>query len=384
MNPIENPKLFTLIWSLIAIVFMLVAGYTMAGSAKLITKFQGKGKDYQQQTFMGYLFASPWITGFLLFVLGPALLSLYWSFTDYRISEPVSWVGFENYTELFADRRFITSLYNSLFMTLLGVPLQLAAGLGMAMLLNQKIRGQNIFRTIFYLPVLLATSTAVLFTWRLMLNPNNGVVNTFLRWLNGTFLQPIVGFFIFIVELVGAALVSLQSGDTVLLNRIWEAGIPGAERVPLWLGSDGLAFLWNKPSVIIIMMWSAGAMMIIYLAALSGVPQSLYEAAKVDGANAWQRFRHVTLPMIAPATFYNLIIGVIATLQIFEQSVTLVREGGQNQSLYFVAYYLWRATFRFNQIGYGAAMSWVLLIIVLILTIIQFRVSNDRVYYEAE
>ena len=124
--------------------------------------------------------------------------------------------------------------------------------------------------------------------------------------------------------------------------------------------------------------------MIIYLAALSGVPQSLYEAAKVDGANAWQRFRHITLPMIAPATFYNLIIGVIATLQIFEQSVTLVREGGQNQSLYFVAYYLWRATFRFNQIGYGAAMSWVLLVIVLVLTVIQFRMSNRWVYYEAE
>lgn len=378
----DDPKLFTLIWSIGAVAFILMAGYGLAAAARTVIKWRGGGQMLQQRTFAGYFFASPWITGFFIFVLGPALVSLYWSFTNYKIGEPVAWIGPDNYQELFADRRFVTSLYNSLYMTLFGVPLQLAAGLGMALLLNQKIRGRNAFRTIYYLPVLMASSTAVLFTWRLMLNANNGVINTILRGINQTVLQPIVGAFIYVVEISSAALVALQSGNRTLLDRIIENGFPSPDRVPLWLGSDGIAFLWNKPSVVVIMMWSAGAMMLIYLAALSGVPQSLYEAAKVDGATPWQRFRHVTWPMIAPATFYNLVIGVIATLQIFEPAVTLVRDGGQNQSLYFVAYYLWRATFRFNQIGYGAAMSWVLLIIVLILTAIQFRLSNRWVYYE--
>ena len=260
----------------------------------------------------------------------------------------------------------------------------MGAGLGMAMVLNSMIRGRTANRAIFYMPVLLASSTAVLFTWRLMLNPNNGVINTIFRWFNDTPLYYLNASFIFVTELTSALLVALQIRNFTIVERIISNGFPSPERVPLWLGSEGLAFLWNKPSVVVIMMWSAGAMMIIYLAALSGVPQSLYEAAEVDGAGPWKRFRHITLPMIAPATFYNLIIGMIATLQIFEPAVTLVRDGGQNQSLYFAAYYLWRATFRFNQIGYGAAMSWVLLIIVLILTFAQFKLSNRWVYYESE
>jgi multiple sugar transport system permease protein len=380
----DNPKIFTLVWSGVALAFMVTSGLALAAVAKVIVRWRGGGPMSQQQAFTGYLCASPWISGFLIFVLGPALLSLYWSFTNYRIGEPMVWIGQQNYIDLFQDRRFITSLYNSLYMTLFGVPLQLAAGLAMALLLNQKLRGQSVFRTIFYIPVLLATSTAVLFTWRLMLNSNNGVINTMLRAVNETPFQPIVGAFIYLVEVSSAALVALQSGSTILLTRILSSGFPGPDRVPLWLSSEGLGFLWNKPSVVIIMMWSAGAMMIIYLAALSGVPQTLYEAAKVDGATAWQRFRHITWPMIAPATFYNLIIGMIATLQIFEQSLTLVRDGGQNQSLYFVAYYLYRATFRFNQIGYGAAMSWVLLVIVLAATAVQFKLSNRWVYYEGK
>jgi multiple sugar transport system permease protein len=285
---------------------------------------------------------------------------------------------------LFKDRNFITALFNSLYMTLVGVPAQLAAGLGMALLLNQKLRGQNAFRTIYYVPVLLATSTAVLFTWRLMLNANNGVINSILQAINVGPIRYLIGSFIFLTELSSAAVMALQTRNLTIVEKIISLGFPRPERMPLWLGSDGLACLWNKPSVVLIMIWSAGAMMVIYLAALQGVPQSLYDAAKVDGANAWRRFRHITWPMIAPATFYNLVIGMIATLQIFEQSVTLVRDGGQNQSLYFVAYYLWRSTFRFNKVGYGAAMSWVLLLIILGLTFIQFRASGRWVYYQGE
>jgi len=380
----DNPKVYTLVWSLYAVAFMVVAGFGLAWTARLLVRRRGKNRMVQERTFTGYLMASPWITGFVIFVLGPALLSLYWSFTNHRIGEPIEWLGFKNYTDLFEDRRFIISLFNSFYVTITGVPLQLMAALGMAMLVNQKLRGQNAFRLIFYLPHLLATSTAVLFTWRLMLNANNGVINTILRALNVGPFRYVIGAFIFVTEIISAAVAALQSGNSTILKKIISQGFPGPERMPLWTSSDGLGFLWNKPSVVVIMVWSAGAMMVIYLAALAGVPQSLYEAAKVDGANAWRRFRHITLPMIAPATFYNLIIGIIATLQIFEPAVTLVREGGQNQSLYFVAYYLYRSTFRFNQIGYGAAMSWVLMVIVLMLTLVQFRLSKRWVYYEGE
>jgi multiple sugar transport system permease protein len=376
LEPLKaTPMLYTLAWSALALAFMLVVGWAMAWLARLVARLAGKNRFYQQKTFTGYLFAAPWIVGFVIFVLGPALLSLYWGFTDLRIGEPVQWIGLKNYRDLLQDRNFITSLFNSLYMTVIGVPLQ------MALLLNQRIRGRNLFRTIYYVPVLLATSTAVLFTWRLMLNANNGVVNSILRFINVGPGRYAIGTFIFLTELSSAAIMALQTRNFTIVEKILSMGFPGPERMPLWLGADGLAFLWNKPSVVLIMVWSAGSMMVIYLAALSGVPQSLYDAAKVDGANAWQRFRHVTWPMIAPATFYNLIIGMIATLQIFEASVSLVRDGGQNQSLYFVAYYLWRSTFRFNKVGYGAAMSWALLLIILILTVIQFRTSGRRVYY---
>ncbi len=380
----DNPMIYTLVWSAGALLLMAVAGWLMATLAKTTLRVAGKPRLVQDRAFTGWFFASPWVTGFLLFVLGPAILSLFWSFTNYKIGEPLGWVAGDNYVKLFQDRNFITALYNSLYMTVVGVPLQVLSGLGMAMLLHQQLRGRSIFRTIFYLPVLLASSTAVLFTWRLMLNANNGVINTMIRAMNSTPLRYVVGLFIYITELVSALFASLQSGNWKILEKIVSNGFPNADRVPLWLGADGIAFLWNKPSVVVIMMWSAGAMMLIYLAALSGVPRTLYEAARVDGASPWHQFRHITLPMIAPATFYNLIIGTIATLQIFEPAVTLVRDGGQNQSLYFVAYYLWRATFRFNQIGYGAAMSWVLLAIVLVLTFVQFRLSNRWVYYEGE
>jgi multiple sugar transport system permease protein len=385
LDPLKpNPMAYTLAWSALTLAFMIVSGLCLAGAARLIVRLRGKNQLYQHKTFTGYLFASPWIIGFVIFVLGPTLLSLYWSFTNLRIGEPVAVVGMKNYVDLFKDRNFITALFNSLYLTVIGVPLQMAAGLGMALLLNQQLRGRNLFRLIYYLPVLLATSTAVLFTWRLMLNANNGVVNSILMALNKGPLHYLVGAFIFLTELTSALFMALQTGNATIVDKILAMGFPGPERLPLWLGADGLAFLWNKPAVVLILMWSAGAMMIIYLAALSGVPQTFYEAAKVDGANAWRRFRHITWPMIAPATFYNLIIGMIATLQIFEASVSLVRDGGQNQALYSVAYYLWRSTFRFNKVGYGAAMSWVLLVIIVILTVIQFRSQGKWVYYQGE
>jgi multiple sugar transport system permease protein len=381
----SNPYLFTSFWAVISIIYMFGSGYVMAIIAQWVTKLKGETGRVQKRAFTGWLFASPWISGFLLFVLGPGLLSLYWSFTNIQVGVEAApqWVGLKNYTDLlFNDRDFVTALINSFYVAIFGVPLTLAAALGMAMLLNQKLKAQNAFRVIFYVPVLLASSSAVLFTWRLMLNANNGIINSIWRTLTAGDWNPLnylARLVIWIVEISSSLVMVLQTQSFAILTKTLTAGFPGPDRVPLWLGH----YLWAKPAVIIIMMWSAGAMMLIYLSALNGVPPSLYEAAKVDGANGWERFWGITWPMIAPSTFYNLIIGTIGTLQIFEQAVTLVDNGGQNQTLYFMAYYLWRTTFRFNKVGYGAAMSWIMLGIVLVLTVIQFRLSRNWVYYEA-
>ncbi|MFQ6101886.1 MAG: carbohydrate ABC transporter permease [Anaerolineae bacterium] len=376
----SHPKVYTLIWSAATVVFIVLASLATGALARWIARLRGKNQMYQQRTFGGYLFASPWIVGYLIFVIGPTLFSLYWSFTRYRLPEPPQWVGLENYIKLLtADGKFRVSLLNSLYMTVLGLPLQMVTALTVAMMLYQKLHGERIFRIIYYLPVMLATSSAMLITWRLVLNPNNGMLNAIIRGVGDT-LPPfewLTRAVVHFVELSSAAFLGLQKGDYTLLRNIQERGFPAPGAVPLWHQN----LLWSKPALILIGIWSSGAMMLIYLAALYGVPSELLEAARVDGANSWQRFRHIILPLISPATFYNLVVGVIATLQIFEQSYVLTTNGGPAQSTYFVAYYLWRSTFRFNKIGYGAAMSWILLAIVLALTLINFRLSERWVYY---
>ena len=378
----DTPMLFTAAWTVVTIIFIMISSYLVAILAKTIVKVRGGDRDTLERTFSGYLFASPWIVGFFIWVLGPIILSLYWSFTNYDIvSQPIAdEFGLMNYTKLlFDDERFRLSLINSLYITLFGVPLQLAAALGMAMLLNQNIRGRNIFRTLYYIPVMLASSASVLFTWRLMLNSNNGVINTLIRPINRTFLQPLIGVYIWVVEMTSSLIFALQKGTWIPVAQKWAEGFPPPDRVPLWLDNH----LWAKPAVVLIMMWSAGGMMVIYLAALQGVPRSYYEAAEVDGANKWTQFWKITWPMIASSTFYNLILGIISSFQIFEPAVTLVREGGSNDTLTFAAYYLYRTSFRNSDIGYGAAMSWILLIIVLVITAVQFYLQKRWVYYEA-
>lgn len=376
-----NPMVATLIWVGATVVLIIAASMLVGSGAQLVAQLAGKQRSFQKRTFAGYAFAAPWLVGFLLFVIGPAITSLYWSFTQYALPNPPTWIGLANYQRLLSDTAFRVSLLNSLYMTIFGVPTQIVVGLILALLLNRALRGQRVFRMIFYLPVILAGNAAMLLTWRLMLNPNNGVINTILRGLSASFLpfQWLLRAYIYVSEVLNAAFVGLQQWNFVMLAQVIERGFPGPERVPLWHQSP----LWSKPALILVLAWSAGMMMVVYLAALKNVPQQLYEAAEVDGATIWQRFRYITLPLITPATFYNLITGLIATLQIFELSYILTRDGGPAQSTYFVAYYLWRATFRFNEIGYGAAMSWVLLVIILLITAIQFRVAQRWVYYEA-
>ncbi len=376
-----DPIVYTLLWAIATVIFIIVASFALGTLARFIARLCRKDRLYQARSFAGYAFASPWIVGFVLFVVGPAALSLYWSFTRYAIPQPPVWVGLDNFRRILSDSAFHVSLMNSLYMTLFGVPAQLLASLALAMLLNQALRGERVFRMIFYLPVILAGNAAMLLTWRLMLNPNNGVINTVLGFLSDTIppFQWLLRAGIYVTELSNAAFSGLQRGNMAAFFNTLQAGFPGPDRLPLWHQSP----LWSKPALVLIAAWSAGMMMVVYLAALKGVPRHLYEAAEVDGATPWQRFRLITLPLITPATFYNVIVGIIATLQIFEQSYILTRDGGPAQSTYFIAYYLWRATFRFNEIGYGAAMSWVLLLIILVITLIQFRLADRWVHYEA-
>jgi multiple sugar transport system permease protein len=379
-----SPFVKTTYWSIGTVIFILATSLAFGGVARWIVRLRGGSRKLQNDAFAGYFFSSPWIVGFLIFVLGPMLFSLYWSFTRYALPDPPQWVGLDNYARLLsgADRDFRSAIFNTLYMTVIGLPLQLVVALGMAVLLNQKVRGERIFRMAFYMPVVLAGNAAILISWRLMYNANNGIINTVIRNLGGIFAPAnwLNRLGIFLVEFTSAAFTSLQEKNFTILENVIKAGFPGPERVPLWIQSP----LWSKPAIILLLIWSAGTMMIIYLAALHNVPPELYEAAEVDGANSWQKFRHITLALISPATFYNLVVGIIAMLQIFEASYSLTTNGGPGRSTYFVAYYLWRATFRFNQMGYGAAMSWILFVIILVITVIQFRLQDRWVQYDLQ
>ena len=291
-------------------------------------------------------------------------------------------VGLQNYIRLFTtDKDFRASLVNSLYFTLFGLPIQVLAALALAMLLNQRVRGEKIYRVAYYMPVILGLNSAVLLCWVLMFNANSGLLNTVLRDAGGVFapINWITRAVIYVVEVLNSAVLGLQNGNFTLLTKTLAAGFPAVNRVPLWLQSP----LWTKTSIVLLMVWSCGQMMMIYLASLYNVPKEFYEAAEVDGANAWQKFRYVTWPMITPATFYNLVVGTIATIQIFNEVYILLGNSPTvAQSSYTVVYYLWRYTFRFNQIGYGSAISWVLLLLIMIITLIQFRMQNRWVQYD--
>jgi len=217
----------------------------------------------------------------------------------------------------------------------LGVPLGMAVSLGVAMLLNARVKGMAFYRTIYYLPAIVpAVASSILWIW--VLNPQFGLVN-------------------------------------VALQRLF--GIAG----PQWLQSE----LWSKPSILLMGLWGAGAGMIIWLAGLKGIPETLYEAAEIDGAGKCAAFRHVTLPMLSPYIFFNLIMGVIGTFQIFTQAY-IMTSGGPVDSTLFYAYYLFNNAFRYFKMGYASALAWILFLIILALTLVQLRLGKRWVYYEGE
>jgi multiple sugar transport system permease protein len=381
---VRNPYIDAVLTALLAIIFIIGSSVGIGMLARFIAKLAGATRRKQENTFAGYLFASPWIVGFLIFVIIPMAFSLYWSFTDYRVvsNEQAQWVGFDNYNQLIMkDEGFHASIVNTLFLTAIGLPLQMAVALFLAVLLNRKMRGERIFRMAFYLPVVLGFNTAVLLAWRLMLNTGTGIINQLIRALTKAF--PPYGYLnralIFFQEVISALFLGISNGKFNLLNQVIKAGFPAENRVPLWVQSP----LWSKMSVVLLMIWGCGTMMLIFLAGLKNIPKELSEAAEVDGASNWKRFWRISFPLLTPYIFYNLVVGLISSLQIFEPIYVLYRD---NQplvsSVISMVYYLWQASFRHFEIGYGSAISWLILLIILIVTVIQFKMQNRWVNYD--
>jgi len=295
-----------------------------------------KSRYETKMTLYGILFTLPWIVGLLLFNAYPLLMSAYYSLTSYSILEPEQWVGLENYRMLMKDQIFWTSIYNTLYYTIFFVPLSIVVGVGLALLLNMKIRFQGIFRTVFFVPSLVpAIATTIIWLW--LLNPQFGLVN---QWLE-------------------------------------QIGIPG----PPWLGSEH----WSKPSLILMSLWGVGQPIVIYLAGLQDIPRDYYDAASVDGANVLQRLKHITLPLLTPVIFFNLVMGTIGALQNFVLPFTLTNgKGTPANSMMFYVMYLYTNGFSYLKMGYASAMAWILFIIVVSLTALIFATQRRWVFYQGK
>jgi len=282
-----------------------------------------------------YLCISPWLIGFLVFTVGPMLASLGISFTRWDLLTPPQFIGLGNYERMFfKDKLFWQSLKVTALYTALYVPTELVGGLVIALLLDQRVRGIRVLRTIYYLPSVL-TGVAFIIVWMWLLHPTAGLIN----------------------------------GSLALF------GIEG----PRWLVDPRTALL----SLWMMSIWGLGRAAIIYLAGLQGIPRELYEAAAIDGAEAWNSFRHVTLPMLSPTIFFTLILSIIATFQTFT-SAFIATNGGPLDTTLFYVLYLYRQAFQSFNMGYASALAWVLFLIILGLTLVVLRSARSWVYYEGE
>ncbi len=311
---------------------------TRSGSSAL---WWGWSRQTRRRFITGILFISLWIIGFFAFTLYPMAASLYYSFTEYHIKRAPEWVGLSNYASLFRDRLFWKSLYNTGYMVVIGVPLSLLLSFVCALLLNIKIRGQSVYRVVYFLPSIVPTVASTLL-WLWILNPNSGLLNT-------------------------------------LLSHV---GIRG----PNWTRDP----TWSKPSLILLGLWGVGNTIVIYLSGLQDVPVVLMEAAELDGANWWQRLWAVTIPLVSPITLFNLIIGVIATFQYFAQAYVLSAGvspvgsglGAPLNSTLFYSVYLYQQGFVYLKMGYASALAWILFIVIMICTLVLLRSSEHWTYYE--
>jgi multiple sugar transport system permease protein len=296
----------------------------------------GRGQS-REESRAGWIAISPWVIGFLIFTLFPIASSIYFSFTRYDMLSTPEWIGLDNYRRLLTDdRRFVKAINNTLIYAALYVPLHVITALGVALLLHQARRLAGIYRTIYYLPSITpAVATAYLWIW--ILNPNDGVVNRFLRFLH----------------------------------------LPA----PAWTVDP----TWTKPTIVMSQLWLLGGAMIIFLAGLKGVPQALYEAATLDGAGTFRRFKDVTLPMISGVLFFITTVSTISALQVFTQGYVMFdKDGGPAQSALFIIMYLFDHAFDNFRMGYASAIAWLVFIAILIVTTIQFRLAKRWVYYEGD
>jgi multiple sugar transport system permease protein len=290
-------------------------------------------KPRRKEKIAFYICILPWILGFLIFILAPMLASAYLSLTQFSIMSAPEWIGFANFVQMWHTPLFWKSLGNTLYMVAFDLPLGLIASLAAAVLLNQRLRGVNVFRTIFYLPVLIpAIANILLWVW--IFDKDSGVLNVMLK----------------------------------------TAGLPPQP----WL-TDAT---WAKPSLIFMNLWGIGGAMLIYLAGLKGIPVEMHEAAKIDGANSWQAFWRITMPLLTPTILFQLVIGVIFEFQIFTQGYIL--GGGPNFSTTFYVLDLFNNAFRYLKMGYASAQAWILFAITLIITLAVFRSTPYWVYYESE
>ncbi|MCE2447286.1 MAG: sugar ABC transporter permease [Candidatus Latescibacteria bacterium] len=294
-----------------------------------------------RENLEGYLFISPWILGMVLFALGPILASFGLAFTRWNLFTEPEYVGWANFQKLAHDPLFYKSVFNTIYYTVFAVPLGLVLALGLAMLVNHRLRGVNFFRTAFFLPNVVA-GIAMLLLWKWLFDPNFGLINLFLDWTG----------LMAVLEWIG-------------LGR------------PQWISSRAGAM----PGMIFMSIWGLGGSMMIFLAGLQNIPRELIEAAELDGAGPWKRFRYVTLPLLTPTIFFLMMVGVIGSLQIFNQAYVMTQGGPAHATLFYVLY-LFQTAFERFQMGYACAMALVLFIITLIVSLIQLAMGKKWVHYQ--
>lgn len=298
-------------------------------------KINKKLSKENRNIIYGLLFASPAILGFIIFVIGPMIASGYFSLTDYNIAGTPKWVGFDNYTKLFTnqDPFFYKSLLVTAIYVFLSVPIQIVVALLVAMLLNKDVKGKGIFRTIFYLPTIVPIAASSM-VWIWLMDPDLGLFNSILKTV----------------------------------------GLPTSK----WIFDEKTVI----PSLILMSLWTIGTTVIIFLAGLQGVPKQLYEAVDIDGGNSFHKFLNITLPMITPTLFFNLVMGFINGFQVFIQAYIMTSGGPNNASLFYTLY-LYKEAFTNFRMGNACALAWILFIVISIFTFIIFRTSK-WVYYEGD
>ncbi len=282
----------------------------------------------------GLLLTSPFIVGLLFLWVGPMLYSSYLTLHDWSLITPPKYIGLGNFERLMDDPLVAKVLVNTAYYTFVSVPLQLIVAFGLALMLNQNVRGQSIYRTVYYLPSI-TPAVAFAVVWIQILNPEFGLLNNVLGWFG---IGPIK-----------------------------------------WLFDPA----YSKPAFILMSLWLTGFQMIIFLAGLQGVPKELSEAAAIDGANSWRRFWSITLPILSPVLFFNLVIGIIGSFQVFSGSFIMTKGGPQDSTLFMVLY-IYRNAFEYFKMGYAATLSWLLFVIIMSFTAVQFFFANRWVYYESK